>query len=353
MINRREFIAGSAAALATARLKNPFVAHEWGVVTIPAGATWSNVRTISGESPTLPGFVATWTGACGSLIEEWKNAPVMIDKPVIHFYTDARRVVNVRVSVPTGRPKAWYPPATDFGPRPKLPAREGRGLFVMPDAPKIEEIQPKDGFLAWDGLTIDPAGAELPAADGWWKTAREIPSAVVGGAERFIFYDALMPFDPGPVEPNVRVEGGKADGLNPDDFEAMLLGAGLYKEEAARVTEIWTREFFRTDGHRMLALLPREKIDALLPLSIDPAPDELVRVLIVHVECLTPADRDAVAVEIAALGADDPAKRDAATEALSKRGPTVEGALREARAATRDEEVRTRIGLLLRRLGVE
>ena len=358
MINRREFIVAGAAALAAARLpRKPFVAHEWGVITVPAGATWANLRTVSGESPTLPPFVTQWSSAAGKLIEEWKNAPVIVDKPVIHFYTDARRTVNVRVRVPTGRPKAWWPPASEFGPKPELPARELRGMRWDPGpAPNLEDVKPENGFLAWNGLTIDP-GADpktLREADGWWKTAREIPSAVVGGAERFIFYDALTPFDPGELpEPNVRVSEGKSDGLTPADFEAMLLDAGLYMEEAARVTEIWTSEFFETDGHRVLTLLPREKIDALLPLSIDPAPDDLVRVLIVHVECLTPAQREAVAREIARLGADDPVERDAAMEALAARGPTVEAALRSARAETRDEEVRVRVARLLERLGID
>ncbi|HLF93397.1 MAG TPA: hypothetical protein VJB14_08040, partial [Planctomycetota bacterium] len=40
----------------------------------------------------------------------------------------------------------------------------------------------------------------FPKADGWWETARKTDAAPVrcgGAAEKFLFYDALTPCDPG------------------------------------------------------------------------------------------------------------------------------------------------------------
>jgi hypothetical protein len=351
-MNRREFLAAGA-ALAAMRFpaRDPFVVHEWGVVTVADGATWSRLRSAAGEGENLPGFVTTWETAVGQTIENWMNMPVR--KPVVHFYSREKRDVELTVRVPTGRPEAWWPPAAEFGPKPDLPPR--RGLSSIGEAekgPDASAVKPENGLLRWS-LSVDPdiAPATFPdvAADHWWATARKIASTPVSG-DRFVFYDAMAPFDPGPAEPNVRVENGRAEGLSPADFEAMLREAGLYKEEAARVAEIWTPEFFQTDGVRSIRIVPREQIDALLPMEIAPAPDELVRVLIAHVEHLTPEREREVERCIADLVADAIETREAATRSLESFGPFAEGALRRALAETKDPEVQARIAALLKRL---
>ena len=65
------------------------------------------------------------------------------------------------------------------------------------------------------------------------------------------------------------------------------------------------RQWFLTPGLRVFYLAPQAWTDAVLPLTLDPIPDELVRVMVVRVELLTPgveAD-DARAVELLATDA--------------------------------------------------
>ena len=67
-------------------------------------------------------------------------------------------------------------------------------------------------------------------------------------------------------------------------FLAMLTEYGLTAEEAAGLVDVWKRQFFETDGKRLLVILPAWDYDALCPLSVRPAPTELVRLAIVLTE---------------------------------------------------------------------
>lgn len=366
-IDRRAFLGMSAAMLAAPRLPEPFITHEWGVLTVPHGASWATARSAAGEDPHMPSFVTDWNAAVGGLIEKWENEPVIALKPVIHFYSSVRRTVDVRLDVPAGRPKLWHPPATEFGPEPLLPPRGGRMRPEDVTPPDIASIAPEKGYLLWKGLVVDPEidPASLAPQTGWWQTARGIdstPVAIGGTTERFVFYDALtlltptfaidwkdgLPVTDRPGARGLRVRDGKPVGFTPDEFAAMLAGAGLFESEARRVAEIWTREFFETDGARVLAVMTRTEADAVLPLRITPEPDVFERVLVLHVECLTPERRAEVDALIERLGSDDAAERDDAMEALRRGRPWVDGPLRETRERTRDLEVRTRIDAILR-----
>ena len=79
------------------------------------------------------------------------------------------------------------------------------------------------------------------------------------------------------VEPRLRaaVAGAlRAEGMNEDEAQAMVA--------------TWSRSWFSTEGVRVLYVVPRPLVDALLPLQIDPAPSELRRVLLGRIECITP-----------------------------------------------------------------
>lgn len=65
--------------------------------------------------------------------------------------------------------------------------------------------------------------------------------------------------------------------------------SGLYHDEAMAMVHTWKRQWFRTPGVRVLYLAPQPWTDASIPLSIEPAPESTVRVMMIRVEVITPA----------------------------------------------------------------
>ncbi len=104
------------------------------------------------------------------------------------------------------------------------------------------------------------------------------------------------------------------------------------------MAKIWEEEFFRADGFRVVYWMSRPRIESLLPLEIQPAPDKLVRVLLVHVESLGPDREKEIAGHIEKLRSANLDEREQATAALEKWGPRAEGALRRAMADPPDPE---------------
>jgi hypothetical protein len=68
-----------------------------------------------------------------------------------------------------------------------------------------------------------------------------------------------------------------------------LVGTGLYTDEALGMVNTWRRQWFRTPGVRVLYFAPQAWIDAQVPLTIDPRPSNVVRVMVMRVEVLTPS----------------------------------------------------------------
>ena len=244
----------------------------------------------------------------------------------------------------------------------------------------------------------------LPAApsDALWNHAREVDAAFVSATdstrgdarewERFIFYRGLgesrLPFtvstgsggrvECGPDHADdlrhvfvVRVEKGRGtsrylpslrcgeqvdtivpamDGALPvdrfasaigDDLAGRLVESGLYPKEARAMVNTWRTSYFTTDGVRVLFVLPQSWTDRFIPLKIDPAPDELVRVMVGRVELLT-AERERLAeAAIAGLASADADERMTAFTTLRDQGRYVEPIVRRTLASTTSEQVRT------------
>ena len=85
---------------------------------------------------------------------------------------------------------------------------------------------------------------------------------------------------------------GDVDGVR-SALVDMLTEAGLYPKEARAMVETWRDSWFE-EGMRVLYLVPRAMIDALLPLTITPAPQEIARVFVGRVELLSPAMRETI-----------------------------------------------------------
>lgn len=104
--------------------------------------------------------------------------------------------------------------------------------------------------------------------------------------------------------------------------------AGLYHDESVAMVKTWARQWFRTPGVRVLYLAPQAWTDAQIPLSIDPAPKELVRVMVIRVEAITPALEDVDVAEAQKL--DVPETRAAGEAYYASLGRFAEPRLRRA-----------------------
>jgi len=242
---------------------------------------------------------------------------------------------------------------------PQLARLTKLGLSFTPSLGGFTQVA--GGAMDWQAqLQPGMSGFPTVAPDDIWAPSRNVPSVPVQVAnerEQFIFYRGLGAFDvpfratanaddtltlkndspdaisrvfllrlhsaggaiidlgalaPGQSLANIvpPVEGKE---MNVDQYvadasakvAASLVATGLTPDEARAMVDTWSRSYFRTFGLRVLYTVPRTWTDRLLPLTIDPKPDALVRTLVGRVEVLTPADESQIvtAVQSAAAAA--------------------------------------------------
>lgn len=255
-----------------------------------------------------------------------------METPVIYFHTDRPRSVRVHVDFENGLLSQFYPSAR-------------LGGFRAGDAVDLSKIQRTSLDWQLDLVPADdsrtPPVREVPADDPW-QFAREVKCASViadgGEAERYLFYRGLGRLDlpigvvaegkgrvtvkngaleavPAAFLLEMTPDGGRFTELGAlhasetrnagfgeaplasrervisslrDRVQAALVAEGLYEDEAIAMVRTWSRTWFGSEGTRLLYLVPRPVTDEVLPLSIDPKPPELVRVLVGRLEFLTP-----------------------------------------------------------------
>ena len=106
-----------------------------------------------------------------------------------------------------------------------------------------------------------------------------------------------------------------------------LCSEGLYRREAEAMVKTWEDSWFAEDGVRVLYLLPRDWTDRTLPLSIRPAPKELVRVMVGRAEVLTPAFEKTLADEVTKAGNNERDAKERLSAELRKLGRFAQPAL--------------------------
>jgi hypothetical protein len=289
--------------------------HEWGTFTSIAGPDGQAVEWAPFDGPSdLPGFVtilnpsSVKSGPRGFLPP--LKSTVRMETPVIYFYAGREQTVSVRVRFPQGLITEWYPQAT-----------------VQP-VPASTPLADMHGGIEWSRVRIVPGARQsFPSEAGpsHYYAARETdasPVEVGSQREKFLFYRGLASF---PVPVSARVKpGGAIDVTNAgreaiglymlferrgerlgyrvvrgpsrehaipapildDDLEslggeleAILAAEGLHRREAAAMVETWRDSWFG-EGMRLLYIVPRAAVDAILPLDIEPRPAQVVRVFV-------------------------------------------------------------------------
>ncbi len=69
-----------------------------------------------------------------------------------------------------------------------------------------------------------------------------------------------------------------------------LVAEKLYDKEARAMVNTWRNSWFGEQGTRLFYMVPPRLTDELLPLTISPQPDEIVRVLVGRYEIMSPED---------------------------------------------------------------
>jgi hypothetical protein len=296
----------------------------------------------------------------------YRGGLVSMETPVVYFYTDKETKVSLKVDFPKGWVTEWYPfahEAPKIGKDDKAGQSIKWNVKLTPDEPNarlpINKNDAKNHYYAARETDAVPLQTEVPARarnprnpdddDDYDYDERGLRGGTVLQREKFLFYRGVGTFPP-PVTvkalggEKVRVvnsSGGKAEGLvlvtvhdgkigfrpvgvleNGATTEAQmpevtgtkeelgaylvkeLTAAGLYEKEAKAMVKTWDSAWFGEEGSRLLYLVPRAKTDELLPLTMDPKPTELVRVLVGRHDFLTPeqeatAERELLRIQAA------------------------------------------------------
>lgn len=325
-----------------------------------------------------------------------------METPVIYFYSSQGLRERVRVGFDRGLLTQWFPVTDLLGP-PEHDRASGpldmskvEKSFLEWD---VEVLPPGQGL---DTVPSVQAGEpwsfqRLPDSNVLRTVARRAPRIGPVESEKFLFYRGLGTFDL-PIRARVQSDGRLAisnSGKEPlhglfviqvknghgsfieapivpagtqavevstpmsvaapsvaapsvdamverliPALEAKLVAAGLYPKEAEAMARTWERSYFRSEGLRVLYLVPESLTNAILPLAIDPAPKSIVRVLVGRLECITRETEAEVERALRDRGSKDESVRRAAMERLDRLGRFLEPHLRRALASTQDDRVR-------------
>jgi hypothetical protein len=309
-----------------------------------------------------------------------------METPVTYFYLDAPFEqpfpLTVRVGFEKGLLTQWYPVVDTLGPA-EGPA--GAGALDMRKVERsflewdIELLKRGTGLDAIPAVAKDDpwACARLPESNVVRTTPREAPRQGPVESEKFLFYRGLGTFtlpvraetlgdgavrirndgdeplrhvflvnvgpsnaaiDYAPLVPaksEVSIEAPlerkrttySVDGmiavLRPR-LEKALVDCGLFPKEAEAMTRTWEKSYFRTEGLRVLYVVPEKTVNEVLPLTITPAPKKVVRVLVGRLECIEPEVEKEVAGALVDRTSRDDARRVAADARLARLGRFLE-----------------------------
>jgi hypothetical protein len=346
--------------------KNRFVAHEWGTFTSVSTADGAAQYWNPLSGPTeLPSFVYRSAEAARGQCIKCDLALVRMETPVVYFYSDRDLNVSVKVDFPRGRITEWYPQART--------TKES---------------------INWGGFIVEPRAKERFPVDrsrSHYYPARETDAAPIRlgdeqriEQEKFLFYRGIGNFD---VPLSTRLAGDQVivrdkgregiagvivfenregrmgwrshGALNGEyaiarptlgqpveslhcEMENALVAEGLNPKEAAAMVKTWRDSWFE-EGLRVFYIVPRRATDAILPITIKPAPSELTRVFVGRAEIITPEMEKYILAAVKLFNETSPESREAAIKSVQRYGRFADPVLRGAVSYTRDVTEQRRI----------
>ena len=276
-----------------------------------------------------------------------------LETPVIYFYSGEKMKVDISVGFPKGLITEWYPQASQIGPAtifdtntaPAAALRDSRAVWkdleitpasndqsglsghlpqdqsgshyfaarktgadiVQTDLPGPSDSQTEfEKFIFYRGagsfetplrasvngqgdVTVENTGAE--------KLAHLFFVSIHNGHAAFAVMDELPPGNPvswlnlnGPASKKWQVfplpEFHEKIGMQ---LESALVNEGLFADEARAMINTWKDSWLTESGERVLYILPRKWTDKILPMTLNPPPRNLARVMVGRAEIITPA----------------------------------------------------------------
>ena len=356
-------------------IKGDLTVHEWGTFTSVTSRDGNVMewRPLSFESD-LPSFVysidkgATWRGEGGGLRYPSKSASfvrVRMETPVLYFYAKSAGDVSVKVDFPGGKITEWYPQASvagrsiDWGQLRVTPGAQvnlltdGRENHYYParetDAATLEvrsgQQTEHEKFLFYRGVgnfglplsaRLQDDKVVITNADGV-DVGKVIIFENRGGKVGFTVRDASQN-DAAIDRPTLNINVAPPR----PEMKALLVAHGLYEREAEAMLKTWRDSWFE-EGLRVFYIVPRKFTDAILPITIEPKPAELVRVLVGRTELITPEIERNVIEQVVKL--DDPSEsvRQAALKEINKYGRFTEPILKQTLQHATDRKLQVRI----------
>lgn len=360
--------------------EDEFTAHEWGTFTSVQGADGAQMIWNPFITTDLPRFVydRTRAGVAAWRVSDYATKSVMMtivrmETPVIYFYSDKERTVDVQVKFPQGTITEWYPQATAVGPRftTNVAERanasqnyiEWRGVDILSrdtkeisdeklirekgdnhyyearatDANFLRMKSPygkgteyeRDLFYRGAGNFRAPLRLKLAPGDSLELTTTNSDAmtdlfvlAIRNGMARYQKIDRVSASESQQVQLNEKAFAPLSDVREQimREMAAALVKQGLYEREATAMVNTWKHQWFAEEGVRVLYLLPRTWTDRALPLTVTPAPKQVARVMVGRAELITPQMEFAYSEEVKRYVTGDHAERARAIESVRKLG---------------------------------
>ena len=269
---------------------------------------------------------------------EWRQR---METPVIYFHAPRAFDVNVRVRFPQGLVTEWYPATTAFGPvagaspvladsSESFAAWEGLRVLApgsQPGRPVIHEagashyyaaretaanlvqatrrlnLTPSDPpetehFIFYRGAGNFDAPVRVRTPDDRSIGIQNLGAHVIrglvvvhvrDGRAGFATASPLSPGEPRTLPvPELQERNGRYLEELSRTVRRALETEGLFADEAQAMVKTWGDSWFSEPGLRLFYVLPRPDVDAILPLTLDPPPHNLVRVFVGRAELIAP-----------------------------------------------------------------